>query len=783
VNASRPLADERSLEMLDFGAIRAMLARETATERAAAHARELTPHAGLAQVREEQTATSEMRTLVASDPFDLPRVVDVAAPIERAARGATLSAEELRDAGVALAAADAAVRRVRGDAGAPTLIARCAAAAYLARLTARIDEAIDDRGVVLDRASPALGRIRRQASKAQEEARERCQAMVRSARYAKAIQEPIVTLREGRFVIPVKAEFAGTVPGVVHDTSASGHTLFIEPLGALEVNNRFRALRIEEAREVTRILGEISALLGREASQARANLDVLADIDLVLSRVRVAERMRATAPELVAEARVRVVDGRHPLLGERAVPQSLNLDDATRFVVISGPNMGGKTVALKMLGLFVAMAYCGLQLPTAEGTVIGDFETLGCDIGDEQSIAENTSTFSAHLARVRTLLETAGPRALVLIDEIATGTEPAASAALAIALLEALLAAGARGVVTTHAGEVKLFAHATAGLQNASVRFDAASYVPTYQLDVGSPGQSLAFPLARSLGIDAAVVARAETLLGEGERDYERALGELAGIRSEAAAERDAAAKERLHLASLQENARRRAEGLERERRRIAQQAEERLTQTLRDFAAELERRSKDRGPARARTTPGQHALLGRVLDEVHRDLGLVPQKPAQATSTAVSIGDGVIVESLGGEGTVVDDYGETLLVALGSLRTVVPKSGVTVTRRASLAPGGKRRAGETAREAAAEASTELDVRGKRFMEAEPLVDRWLDEAHLLEISPLRLIHGKGTGLLGRGLHEYLKGHAAVKSFRYGNMDEGGSGVTVIELT
>ncbi len=766
--------------------------RETATDRAATRAQVLVPLSDLLLIRNELVATAEMRALLAAEAFDLPRVVEVGESIARAARGASLGAEELRDVGVALSAADAAVRRVRAAAdSSAVLIARCKPATYLAALTARIAEAIDERGAVLDRASPALRRIRRQAAAALEEARERCQALLRAPKYAKAIQESLVTLREGRFVIPVKAEFAGQIPGIVHDTSASGQTLFVEPLATLDVNNRLRALRIEEAREVERILTELSAALGRESAQAEANLEVLTEIDLILARARIAERMNTAQPEIVDAATVRIVDGRHPLLGERAVAQSLMLDETTRFIVISGPNMGGKTVTLKMLGLFVAMAYCGLHLPTAEGTAIGSFEYLGCDIGDEQSIAENTSTFSAHVQRLRSLLENAGPRSLILVDELATGTEPTASAALAIAVLEALLAKGAAGVVTTHATEVKLFAHSTAGIQNASVRFDPNTYAPTYQLDLGAPGQSLAFPLALALGVEPAIVERAETLLGESERDYDRALAELAQIRAQATAEREALVKERGHLENLEENARRRADALERERRRIAQQAEERLSRSLREFSAELERRNKDRGPSRARITPGQSALLGQVLDDVHRDLGLAPERrrregeaPGEA-APVVSAGDTVAVDSLGGEGTVVDDYGETVLVAIGALKAVVPKSELHVTRRADLAalrPGAKARAGETALETASTTRSELDVRGKRFVEAEPLVDKWLDEAQLAGISPLRLIHGKGTGLLGRGLQEYLKQHAAVKSLRYGEANEGGTGVTIVEL-
>ncbi|HEY0798144.1 MAG TPA: Smr/MutS family protein, partial [Candidatus Baltobacteraceae bacterium] len=645
--------------------------------------------------------------------------------------------------------------------------------------------AIGERGEILDRASPALARIRRGLAQAHDEARERCQAIVRSAANAKAIQDTIVTVREGRFVIPVKAEFGTQIPGVVHDTSSSGQTLFIEPLAALDVNNRLRTLRLEEEHEIARILAELSSYVGTHAAEVERNLDVLADIDLVVARARLAQSMGAVAPVIVDQPRLDIHEGRHPLLGERAVAQSVTLDDEVRFIVISGPNMGGKTVALKMSGLFVIMAACGMQLPALEGTTIGHFKRLGVDIGDEQSIEHNASTFSAHLRRLRELLDGAGTHTLVLVDEIAGGTEPAASAALATALLEYLLAAGAHGIVTTHATELKLFAHATPGVRNASVRFDPATHRPTFQLDLGAPGQSLAFPLARTLGIPESIVERAQALLSESERDYDRALGELAEMRGQAASEREALALERAHTRTLEENARKRADALERERRAFARTADEKLTQALRAFTAELERRSATAAGASARgprVTPGQSSLLGQVLDDVHRELGLRPAPATPQERARVGVGDVVFVESLASEGTVVDDYGDTALVAIGSMKTVVSKRQLRFVHAGQMRTRGAAVAGEATLEAAAGASTELDVRGKRFVEAEPLVDRWLDEAKLLGITPLRLIHGKGTGLLGRGLQEFLKTHADVRAIRYGNADEGGSGVTIVEL-
>jgi DNA mismatch repair protein MutS2 len=446
------------------------------------------------------------------------------------------------------------------------------------------------------------------------------------------------------------------------------------------------------------------------------------------------------AAELDDAPALQIVNGRHPLLGERAVPQSLSLDEETRLLVISGPNMGGKTVTLKMVGLFLTMVYCGLQIPAAIGTRIGRFTQAIVDIGDEQSIAANASTFSAHVDRMREILGAAQERMLYLVDEIGAGTEPSAGAALAIAMLEHLLAARARGIVTTHATELKLFAHAMPGAVNASVRFDPATFTPTYSLDVGSPGQSFSFALARARGIPDAVLQRAETLLAAEEREYERALEELAMRNAELQSAREGLERERRAEETERSELERRERELLAEQQRFAQRADERLQRALRDFVAELQRRSSDERTKRPRLTPGQSAALSRTLEEMHRDLGLRSTEPSAPRSVKLDL----------------------------------PLSGMQPERHAS---------GRSARlDAATATRAELDVRGKRYIEAEPLVDRWIDEALLAGNSPLRLIHGKGTGMLGRGLQSFLHDHPAVASFRYGDEEEGSHGVTIIEL-
>jgi DNA mismatch repair protein MutS2 len=775
------IADLRTLEALDFASVRDRVAGATRTERGRAYADELLPKSEFEIVRREQLRTEAVRALAAGADFTIMRAVETARFTEAARIGRTLAPSELRSIGDALAAAAAAHRAARESRDlAPVLVPYTP----LRELAHSIVDAIDERGAVLDRASPALGRIRRTLVQAHAEARDRIGSILNGAKYAKAIQDRVVTIRDGRFVIPIKAEFAGALPGIVHDTSSSGQTLFIEPLAALESNNRVRTLQIEEEREVQRVLQVFSKRVADAAVEIDANVEVLAVLDLLAAKAEVARASGGSMPELSDEPEITIINGRHPLLAERAVPQSLTLDGETRLLVISGPNMGGKTVALKMAGLFVVMTYCGMQVPASPGTRIGSFERVVADIGDDQSLVANTSTFSAHLQRMREVLDGANARTLAIVDEIGGGTEPSAGAALAIAMLERLLAAGARAIVSTHSTELKLFAHATLAVANASVRFDPATFEPTFQLDLGAPGQSLAFPLAARMGIADEIVDRAAALLEDRERDYEAALAELSLRNSELREERLRLERERSGVADEQTRLHRERDELDAERRRFGAGAEERLQQGLREFVRELERRAAESGSERsrrARVTPSQAALLTETIEAIRRDLGVRSKAQRSDEGRSFAPGDRVRVLSLNQDGVVVEDWNERLLVAVGSMKMTVERNDVRFeggepkrVRDAAASDARLAAAGRTA--------TALDVRGKRFAEAEPLVDRWIDDALLAGSSPVRLIHGKGTGMLGRGLQEYLRTHPAVTSLRYGTEEEGSTGVTIVEL-
>jgi DNA mismatch repair protein MutS2 len=773
------LADERTLEALDFAGVLARVVGATHTERGRTFAEALAPLSDFASIRREQAATAEVRELIASSDFHIGRAIDTAEATEAAALGRTLGAVEVRAVAEAMSAAAAAYKGTRAR---PSEAIGAITAPYLPlnEIVRNVTDAIDERGSVTDRASPALGRIRRNLQGAQNDARERVGSIARSGN--RAIQDNVVTLRDGRFVVPIKAEFSGEFAGIVHDTSSSGQTLFVEPLAALDSNNRVRTLRLEEEREISRILEALSRIVGANAVQIERNVEMLARLDVLAAKAQLARSMDARPAELLDEPNVAIVSGRHPLLGDRAVPQSLVLDDATRLLVISGPNMGGKTVALKMLGLFVAMTYTGLQIPAGPGTQIGRFERVVADIGDEQSIVENASTFSAHLRRMREILAEANARTLVLVDEIGGGTEPTAGAALAVAFLERLLAAGACAIVTTHATELKLFAHGSDRVANASVRFDPQTFAPTYHLDIGAPGQSLAFPLARAMGIEPGILERAETLLESRDRDYESALAELGQRNAELQAERDALARERIAAERREAEARAARERHDRERAAFLATSQEQMAKALREFVAELQRRASENA-ARPKVTASQSALMDRTIESMRKDLGILRAPVAAGESDALAVGDRVHVASYDKEGVLAEDYGETALVALGALKTVVPKSDLK-RLGGPRAEKARPRAGDSGArlEASTRTMAELDVRGHRYADAQPLVERWLDDAMLGGSGELRLIHGKGTGMLGRGLQEFLRDYPGVKSIRYGNHNEGDGGVTIIEL-
>ncbi len=789
----------------------ARLARLTAFSAGRELALALRPSPEYAVVVERQRLLAEAVGLSAGrTPFDLGSAADVRPAVEKAALGGVLEARELAAVAATQRIAEQALATLaRFETSWPLLAERALAIGEEPALVAEIGRAIDGRGDVLDGASPALGLIRRDIKISHDRLHAKLQEFIASAAGRQAAQESIVTLRDGRYVVPIKADFRGEVRGIVHDVSSSGATLFIEPLAVVDLANRWRELQIEERHEVERVLRSLSALVGTAAAAIDGNVAVLAELDLLLASARLGEELspggRGFLPEAAAgdpeewlarpPAALELRDARHPLL-TTPVPVTLRVGDDERVLLITGPNTGGKTVALKMTGLLALMAQAGLPVPAAPGSRLPVFGEVLADIGDEQSLEQSLSTFSGHLRNIIDLLERTRPDSLVLLDELAAGTDPAEGAALARALLEQLLAKGALTVATTHHGELKLFAHSTAGIGNAAVEFDSETLAPTFGITLGLPGRSNALAIAARLGLPESVLAAARASLAPDQVAIDSLLDELrqereaatVARRAEEQAQRQAeAAKARLEerLAAIDAE---RAERLD--EAAIALEVE---VAAAREALARVERLSR-REPApstaamaleeageaaselsEAREAVGEAATAARRLRRRSRrrrsgglDLGLV------LPGAAVWIqGIPLAAEVL----SAPDRRGE-INVGFGGLRARVRLDQVMRVEKASTAPLPQR---ATLPEAPA-ATTEIEVRGQTLDEALPKVEKFLDDGFRAGLPRLRVIHGKGTGKLRQAVREMLTRHPLVKAFDFAIPPEGGEGVTVVEV-
>jgi DNA mismatch repair protein MutS2 len=627
--------------------------------------------------------------------------------------------------------------------------------------------------------------------------RERLDALVRSATGARYLQEPIVTIRNGRFVVPVRQEFRRMVPGLVHDTSASGQTLFVEPMVALELGNELRALEGQAHEECERILFELSQAVARDAPALTADVVALGEMDAVFARARFGARPGYRYPDLGERPRLVLRHARHPLLGDGAVPLDVEIGRSFHTLVVSGPNTGGKTVTLKTMGLLAAMALCGLAVPAHDGTEVGAFDAILADIGDEQSIEQSLSTFSSHLSAIVRYLSLATGRSLVLLDELGAGTDPTEGAALGIAILEALHARSARTAVTTHLSDLRRFAASHPGAENGSVAFDVATLRPTYRFELGVPGESNAFAIAARLGMDAAVLDVARRNLTPEERRMEDLLQSVGEMRRALAAEEEEVRALRRDAEAMRE----RADAAEREasasRSRQLAEAQERAREIVRKAKRETDAAIVALRAAQAGQRDPEAAI--EAAREALRAARPGPEAEELASGAdgaplaRVVVGQGVVLRRLGQAAVVLaePDADGKVLVQAGVVRLRVDLEDLASAPagkappapqppRASLA--GQAAGGDATRRAQA-AATELDLRGMRADEALATLDKWLDDALLAGLAEGRVIHGKGTGALRQAVTELLSQRPYVVGFRLGGSGEGGDGVTVVRLT
>ena len=801
-NLSEPLTTAedlraQSLERLDFQALREQLASHTTFFLARQLALDLTPSYDAAHVEELQRETAEGRDLIdEAGDVDLRASADPKPAIARAALDGVLTGAELLAVAESLEVqrrASAAVRRLgRADTKVPRLAEIADGIPDLQELVRQIAVRIGPRGEVLDDATPALRTLRRQVSQAYERVSQALTRVMHSSVGQEALQDQVVSLRSDRLVVQVKAEMRHRIPGIVHDASNSGATLFVEPLSTVDLGNAWRELALEEEREVERVLRDLSTLVGALAEDIQRGVDLVARLDLILARARygiavggVGALRSAVGAAEPREAAVRLLGARHPILGDAAVPINLNLGGEWPVLVITGPNTGGKTVAMKTAGLLALMNQSGLHIPAAEGSSLPVFDGVYADVGDQQSIEQSVSTFSSHLRNVIGILGEAGPASLVLLDELGTSTDPEEGSALAKAILDDLAARGVPTIATTHYRAVAAYAEGTPGMKNASVELDPSTLKPTYVLTMGVPGRSYAMSVASQLGLSDELMEKAQSLLEPQYLRFEDWLTELQNERRQLQARLQEA--EESHAASealrrdlerqLGEIATQRQDLLDGMRRELYSQYED-LRRKLRRAESALSWSAPSAPVADLSRAKDEVSAVGRELDS---RLKVEPSPMPQALDGgSLAVGDVVNIRGLNLRGTVlsIPDQGAEAEVSVGNVRLRVEASRLIAVEREpeTEAPGVRARLGPSL------SSMELDLRGLRADEALLRLEEFLDHAVRDGLASVRIIHGKGTGVLRQVVRDHLTRHPLARSFAPESRERGGNGATAVEL-
>ena len=803
------MISDHTLNKLEYGVILDRLARECRYSVAAERARELRPTSNTLQVEARLATTAEAAELLVQFPaFTIGGARDIRALLEKAAKGYRLQPGELMLLMDTLRAArdirnhfrrlpDAADRY-------PQLLEFVDSIDNFSSLEADLNRTIGPRGDVLDGASPQLARIRQAVRVAHSRLQDRLKNFISGSRHSSALQENIVTMRDGRYVVPVKAESRGLIKGIVHDTSSSGQTLFIEPFDVVELNNRWREQQMEEQREIDRVLDVITGVVGDHKAGLDRMVESLASVDLATAKARLAEKMEATLPrvhrggggrkvrsEEAAHSShyLRLDQARHPLLdSETVVPIDLEMGDKFRVLLVTGPNTGGKTVALKTVGLLTLMAQSGLFIPANDTSVISVFPDIFVDIGDEQSIEQSLSTFSSHITNIIGMLEKVHSDSLVLLDEVGAGTDPQEGSALARAIINELLSRRAMVIATTHYSEVKAFAYATPGVENASVEFDVASLRPTYRLMTGIPGKSNALSIASRLGMPKRVTDQARALLDPDDEDAQQLIDDIRTRRDDITAELAKVRQADDDARELRRRAARvlrEAENIKREARAEAIAEVEAELSAAREAAREIDRvRRSGIGevPDRVETARRIKAAEEQVREVARRKQAATPT--VEVDKAPIKPGDRVRVLAFDELGDVVSLDGKNAEIMLGSMKVRQPISALERVGKAKESRPTQTAASLARERQAATGSmpVELDIRGKRVDEVQPIVDSYVNDAYLLGMPFVRVIHGKGTGALRTVVRELLKDSPAVSRAETAGPNEGGDGATVVHL-
>ncbi len=825
--------DPHAIRVLEYEKILNRLAEHCAFSGGAELVYALLPSDDLLTVRTWLAQTSEAyKLLEQKSDLSFGGVKDLSSQLEKAERGSLIFAPEFLEIKHTLQRARALRNTLtRLENSFPLLAEMAHNIEPCDNVVAEISRCINDRGEVVDGASDALARIRNELRTAQDRLLTILDRLVQSSDVKPYLQDALVTQRQGRYVIPVRSEYKGNIDGIIHDQSASGATLFIEPLKVVQQNNAVRELELQEAKEVRRILTELTELVADEAVYIQRNGQILSELDFTFAKAKYAYTLEGSAPEVIPFRQIKpkprvkgarnghtkddtdtateeeqpfvhpgsVIDlrrARHPLLNpQTVVAVDVYLDDETFMIVITGPNTGGKTVTLKTVGLLVLMAQSGLMIPVEPGSTLSIFEGVYADIGDEQSIEQSLSTFSSHMTNIISILEEADPSSLVLFDELGAGTDPDEGSALAMALLDNLRDRGITTFATTHYSDLKLYAHSTPGVRNASVEFDVETLSPTYELSIGLPGRSNALTIARRLGLNPVIVEKAESIVRPDTLEADALLDEIRRAKQETQ-QAEGRAKDRERQAQLLErDLRYQLAKIEEARRAVIAETRQVMETELTQVRGEIEqlRRQLTRGGV---TGAGTHDdFLARAAKELarreHSDQELnrevvIPGEAQERLSGPIEVGDRVWVASLQASGIVltINERAGDADVQLGNFRLKLPLKRLELRQKASTATPTVEAAGVRIQSQGVQESPgmELDLRGARVEEGLDRLEGYLNNAYMARLPWVRIIHGKGTGAMRDAVRNVLRHHPLVRDSRNGDQGEGGDGVTVVRL-
>ena len=789
--------NKKGLKVLEYNKIIELLISQAGSEMAKEKLKALTPSDNAAEIREHLSETTEaVSVIVRKGSLPVGQIYDIENPMHLARKGGSLTMRQLLQVLYNLKVASNVVTFLKSDLPPlPIINGMAEVIVTFPRLAERIDRCILSEDEMADSASPELRNIRRDIVRQNDAIRNRLNNILNSSTSKTYLQDAIVTMRDGRYVVPVKAENRAKIPGIVHDQSGSGATLFIEPQAVVELNNKLRELELAEKAEIERILAELSSNVAEHFHDIMNNQKLLIDMDVIFAKGKLSCMMQAEEPAIDEGGYLDLKEARHPLIDpKKVVPINVSIGKDYNTLVITGPNTGGKTVTLKTIGLLAMMCQSGLHIPAAGTSRMPVYKDIFADIGDEQSIEQSLSTFSSHMRNTVELVEKADTGTLVLLDELGAGTDPTEGAALAIAILERLAAQGAQTVATTHYNELKKYALSTPGVENASMEFNVETLSPTYRLSIGVPGKSNAFEISRKLGLPSEIIDRANNLLEKGDIEFEDVLSAIEADKKRAEDERDEAAALAASMRKQQEELERRERILEKREREALQKAKEEaraIIKEAKDTASEVQRELRELskvqslGERNKRLEQGKRRLKeteNRYQDGIVREINENP-----VSIDDVQVGDKVKLLTLDQTGEVLtlpDEKGD-LMVKVGIMKINVNLSDLMMINEQKSGGKGSKSAGRYGnlyRAKAMAVSTSVNVVGKNLEDATMEVEKYLDDAYMAGLKEVTVIHGRGQGILKEGLRQLFRRNKLVASFRKGSYNEGGEGVTIVKL-